>query len=118
MRFVRAALELTRRGVCGVAPARLGGRLGLWTNLTAPAQCRLMSRKTIKNGGKKYKFKPKRAAKKRFALTAAGKVKVGKAGRRHLAQAVAGKRGNNLAKTGYVSDVMAKNVRRMLVNSA
>jgi large subunit ribosomal protein L35 len=87
-----------------------------WAIRTCRPQVRLMSRKTIKNGGKRYKFKPKRAAKKRFSLTASGKVKTGKSGRRHLAQAISGKRGNNLAKTGYVRETMAKNVRRMLVN--
>ena len=49
------------------------------------------------------KLKSHSGAKKRFRITATGKVKYMKAGRRHLLSGMSSKRGRNLRKAGYLA---------------
>ncbi|MCM2257678.1 MAG: 50S ribosomal protein L35 [Vicinamibacteria bacterium] len=62
----------------------------------------------------KIKKKTKRAAVKRFKLTATGKVKRGHAMKRHILTKKAPGRKRQLAKAGLVSDADVANVREML----
>ncbi|MCL4820591.1 MAG: 50S ribosomal protein L35 [Vicinamibacteria bacterium] len=64
----------------------------------------------------KIKKKTKRAAVKRFKLTASGKVKRGKSMKRHILTKKAPGRKRQLAKAGLVSDADAANVREMLTS--
>jgi large subunit ribosomal protein L35 len=64
----------------------------------------------------KIKKKTKRAAVKRFKLTATGKVKRGKSMKRHILTKKAPGRKRQLAKAGLVSDADAANVREMLTS--
>ncbi len=64
----------------------------------------------------KIKKKTKRAAVKRFKLTASGKVKRGKSMKRHILTKKAPGRKRQLAKAGLVSDADAPNVREMLTS--
>jgi large subunit ribosomal protein L35 len=63
----------------------------------------------------KLKLKTKRAAKKRFKLTATGKVKRGHSMKRHILTKKASGRKRKLRKAGMVSDADAANVRKMLL---
>ncbi len=60
------------------------------------------------------KAKTKRAAVKRFKLTASGKVKRGHSMKRHILTKKAAGRKRRLRKAGQVSEADAANVRRML----
>lgn len=60
------------------------------------------------------KMKTKSAAKKRFKLTASGKVKRASAYRSHILTSKSKKRKRNLRKGGYVSKQEQKNVKMML----
>lgn len=62
----------------------------------------------------KIKKKTKRAAVKRFKLTASGKVKRGHSMKRHILTKKAPGRKRQLAKAGLVSDADVANVREML----
>jgi large subunit ribosomal protein L35 len=64
----------------------------------------------------KIKKKTKRAAVKRFKLTASGKVKRGKSMKRHILTKKAPGRKRQLAKAGLVSDADTPNVREMLTS--
>ncbi len=59
-------------------------------------------------------MKTKSAAKKRFKLTASGKVKRATAFRSHILTSKSQKRKRKLRKGGLVSKVDQKNVKRML----
>ena len=63
----------------------------------------------------KLKLKSKRAAVKRFKLTASGKVKRGQAMKRHILTKKASGRKRKLRKSVQASDADAANVRRMLL---
>jgi large subunit ribosomal protein L35 len=63
----------------------------------------------------KLKLKSKRGARKRFKLTATGKVKRGHAFKRHILTKKATGRKRGLRKSTLVSDADAANVRRMLL---
>ena len=63
----------------------------------------------------KLKLKSNRAARKRFKLTATGKVKRGQSMKRHLLTRKATGRKRGLRKSTLVSDADKANVRRMLL---
>jgi large subunit ribosomal protein L35 len=63
----------------------------------------------------KLKLKSKRAAKKRFKLTASGKIKRHKAMKRHILTKKAPGRKRELGQAVLVSDADAPQVRRMLL---
>jgi large subunit ribosomal protein L35 len=63
---------------------------------------------------KKLKLKTKRAAKKRFSLTASGKVKRGHSMKRHILTSKATGRKRGLRKSTLVSKADTPNVRKML----
>jgi len=63
----------------------------------------------------KLKLKSKRGARKRFKLTATGKIKRGHAMKRHILTKKAKGRKRRLRKSTLVSDADAPNVRRMLL---
>jgi large subunit ribosomal protein L35 len=63
----------------------------------------------------KLKLKTKRAAAKRFKLTATGKVKRWKSMKRHILTKKAQGRKRGLRKSTLVSDAEAANVRKMLL---
>ena len=63
----------------------------------------------------KLKLKSKRAAVKRFKLTATGKVKRGQSMKRHILTKKAQGRKRGLRKATLVSDADAANVRKMLL---
>ena len=63
---------------------------------------------------KKLKLKTKRAAAKRFKLTATGKVKRGHSMKRHILTKKASGRKRKLRHATLVSDADAANVRKML----
>jgi large subunit ribosomal protein L35 len=60
------------------------------------------------------KIKSNRGAKKRFSLTANGKVKRKKAFKSHILTKKTTKRKRQLRKQGYVSDADSNRVKRML----
>ena len=60
------------------------------------------------------KMKTKSAAKKRFKLSASGKVKRANAFRSHILTSKTKKRKRNLRQGAYVSKVEEKNVKMML----
>ncbi|MBI5178462.1 MAG: 50S ribosomal protein L35 [Nitrospinae bacterium] len=60
------------------------------------------------------KIKTKRSAKKRFSVTAKGKVKMKKAFLRHCLTCKDAKRKRDLRQGGLVAEVDAKRVRRFL----
>jgi large subunit ribosomal protein L35 len=60
------------------------------------------------------KVKPKSGAKKRFKLTATGKIKMKHAYKRHILTKKSTKRKRNLTNTGMVSDADMSNVKRLL----
>lgn len=60
------------------------------------------------------KMKTKKAAAKRFSYTGSGKIKSGKAGRRHLLTHKSRKRKRRLRGTEVLSRGDAQSVRRML----
>ena len=60
------------------------------------------------------KQKTKRAAMKRFTLTGSGKIKRGKANRRHILTKKTRKRKNQLGKAGLVSSADFGRVVRLL----
>lgn len=62
----------------------------------------------------KVKMKTKSSAKKRFKITASGKIKVGKAYRRHLLTKKSRKTKRNLRRTGYINAVDYRNVIKLL----
>ncbi len=62
----------------------------------------------------RLKIKSKRGAKKRFKLTATGKVKRGQSMKRHILTKKAQGRKRGLRKGVLVSDADAPNVRRMI----
>jgi large subunit ribosomal protein L35 len=63
----------------------------------------------------RLKLKSNRAARKRFKLTASGKVKRGQSMKRHLLTRKASGRKRGLRKSTLVSDADKANVRRMLL---
>jgi large subunit ribosomal protein L35 len=65
---------------------------------------------------KKLKLKSSRAARKRFKLTASGKIKRGQSMKRHILTKKAQGRKRGLRKSVLVSDADAANVRRMLLS--
>lgn len=60
------------------------------------------------------KLKTRKSVAKRFRLTKSGKIKRGKAGRRHLLGGKTSKRKRQLSKSGLVSSVEADTIKRML----
>jgi large subunit ribosomal protein L35 len=64
---------------------------------------------------KKLKLKTKRAAVKRFRLTATGKVKRGQALKRHILTKKSPARKRRLRKQILASDADTPNIRRMLL---
>lgn len=60
------------------------------------------------------KLKTHRGAAKRFRLTKSGKVKRAKAYKSHILTKKSTKRKRNLRKTGYVSAVEEKNIRKLI----
>lgn len=64
---------------------------------------------------KKLKLKSSRAARKRFKLTATGKIKRGQSMKRHILTKKAQGRKRSLRKAVLVSDADTPNVRRMLL---
>ena len=70
-------------------------------------------RKTKTKG--KLKLKSRRGARKRFKLTASGKVKRGHAFKRHILTKKATTRKRGLRKAGLVSAAETPSVRRMLL---
>jgi large subunit ribosomal protein L35 len=62
----------------------------------------------------KLKLKSKRGAKKRFKLTATGKVKRGQSMKRHILTKKSQGRKRGLKKSVLVSDADTPNVRRMI----
>jgi len=64
---------------------------------------------------KKLKLKSRRAARKRFKLTATGKVKRGHATKRHILTKKAAGRKRGLRKATLVSAAETPSVRRMLL---
>ncbi len=62
------------------------------------------------------KIKTKRAAAKRFKITASGKIKRGKAGKRHILSKKTRARKNALQKAGYVDPSNVGLVMRCLPN--
>jgi large subunit ribosomal protein L35 len=64
---------------------------------------------------KKLKLKTKRAAVKRFRLTATGKVKRGQAMKRHILTKKSPTRKRRLRKLILASDADTPNIRRMLL---
>ena len=64
---------------------------------------------------KKLKLKTKRAAMKRFKLTASGKVKRGQSMKRHILTSKTTTRKRGLRKSVLVSDAETPSVRRMLL---
>jgi large subunit ribosomal protein L35 len=63
----------------------------------------------------KLKLKSNRAAKKRFRLTASGKVKRGHSMKRHILTKKASGRKRKLRKSAIVTPADTPNVRRMLL---
>jgi large subunit ribosomal protein L35 len=64
---------------------------------------------------KKLKLKSSRAARKRFRLTATGKIKRGQSMKRHILTKKSQGRKRSLRKSVLVSDANVANVRRMLL---
>jgi large subunit ribosomal protein L35 len=64
----------------------------------------------------KLKLKSNRAARKRFKLTASGKIKRGQSMKRHILTKKAAGRKRGLRKATLVSDADKANVRRMLLS--
>ena len=62
------------------------------------------------------KMKTKRAAKKRFSLTAKGKAKIKKKGLRHILEKRSSNSKRKLRKTGYVHTSDMPHIRRLLPN--
>ncbi len=60
------------------------------------------------------KIKTHKATAKRFKLTATGNVKMNHSNRRHKLGLKTPKRKRILRKAGYVSEAMAKNIRKQL----
>lgn len=60
------------------------------------------------------KMKSNRGAKKRFKITANGKIKCGSAFRSHILTSKSTKRKRDLRQTGYVDAADAKNVKKMI----
>jgi len=60
------------------------------------------------------KLKTNRSVAKRFRRNKKGKIKMAKAGRRHILGKKTRKRKRKLRKTGYVSKANAKQIRRLL----
>lgn len=58
--------------------------------------------------------KTNKAAKKRFRVTATGKIKRTKAGKNHILTKKTAKRKNDLAKAGYVHEADEGRVQRLL----
>ncbi|MBQ7611520.1 MAG: 50S ribosomal protein L35 [Spirochaetaceae bacterium] len=61
------------------------------------------------------KMKSKKAAKKRFKLTATGKVKFKKMNKGHIMTKKSPKRVRNLRAAGYIAECDAKNIRKDLL---
>jgi large subunit ribosomal protein L35 len=64
---------------------------------------------------KKLKLKSNRAARKRFKITATGKIKRGQSMKRHILTKKAQGRKRSLRKSVLVSDADHANVKRMLL---
>jgi large subunit ribosomal protein L35 len=60
------------------------------------------------------KLKTHKGAKKRFKVTASGKVLFAKKGRRHILTSKSAKRKRHLRKTGVVEGTLAANVKKLL----
>ena len=63
-----------------------------------------------------YKIKTKSSAKKRFKITAKGKIKRGKAKLRHILTKKSPKLKRNLRKSGLIAPADVAAVKRMLPN--
>ncbi len=63
----------------------------------------------------KNKLKSKRGAKKRFKVTAKGKVKFTKAFRRHILTKKTTKSKRQMRKSTYLSDADAKAIKQMIL---
>jgi large subunit ribosomal protein L35 len=63
----------------------------------------------------KIKLKTNRAARKRFKVTASGKVKRGHSMKRHILTKKAAGRKRKLRKSALVSDADESNIKRMLL---
>ncbi|PWM73837.1 MAG: 50S ribosomal protein L35 [Bacillota bacterium] len=62
------------------------------------------------------KMKTKSAAKKRFRVTAGGKVKRQHAGKNHILTKKARKRKNNLRQGAYVDNTQEKTIKTLIYN--
>ncbi len=62
------------------------------------------------------KMKTKSAAKKRFRVTASGKVKRQHAGKNHILTKKARKRKNNLRQGAYVDNTQEKTIKTLIYN--
>lgn len=60
------------------------------------------------------KIKTHKATAKRFSVTGTGKVRLNHTNRRHKLGFKTTKRKRNLRKTGYMSESMAPNIRKLL----
>jgi large subunit ribosomal protein L35 len=60
------------------------------------------------------KMKTKKAALKRYKVTANGKVKISKRGKRHLQTKKSASRRNNLSKAGILKKSETKRAKRLL----
>ena len=60
------------------------------------------------------KIKTKRGAAKRFKTTATGKIKINKAGRRHILTSKPTGRKRNMRKGGYAAKADVAAIRRMI----
>lgn len=60
------------------------------------------------------KIKTHRGAAKRYKITGSGKIKRGKAYKSHILTKKSTKRKRNLRKTGYVSETVAKVVKKLI----
>jgi large subunit ribosomal protein L35 len=60
------------------------------------------------------KLKTKKGVAKRFKITKSGKIKKRSANRGHILSKMSRKRKRKLRKSGYLSGVEVKNIRRML----
>ena len=63
------------------------------------------------------KMKTRRSAAKRYKVTGTGKVRYKKQGLRHILTKKSSKRKRNLRKSGIVSKVECKRIKRLLPNS-
>lgn len=60
------------------------------------------------------KIKTHKATAKRFAVTGSGKIKMNHTNRRHKTGLKSSKRKMHLRKTGYLSEAMAPNIKKII----